>query len=140
MKRVLVLAFSGLLAVVAASAAKKPKPGPPAPPAPTEEQMRSVYSAGVRKMVADTSPATLRVDPVEKAWFRLGSSKRGAWIQMMLVFDSQNSLGASVRGTAMCALWLRGSNAWEPAVICKSGAYDFVALGMVPEGMVQIGH
>ncbi|HEV3196780.1 MAG TPA: hypothetical protein VGZ73_02710 [Bryobacteraceae bacterium] len=140
MKQVLVLAFSGLLAVAVASAAKKPKPLPPPPPAPTEDQMRSAYAAGVGKMVADTSPATLRVDPVEKAWFRLGSSKKGEWVEMMLIFDGQNRLGAMVRGTAMCALWLHGSDAWEPAVICKSGTFDFVALGMVPKGMVQIGH
>jgi hypothetical protein len=136
MKRILVVALSGLLAVVMASAGKKP-PKPVVPP--TEEQMRNAYAAGVQQLTAlATNPTTLRVDPIEKGWFGLGSSKRGDWVEMMLVFDGQNSYGAMIRSTARCTIWLRGSDILGNSVSCLSSSNDFIALGMIPKGMVQI--
>jgi|ERR1017187_180559 hypothetical protein len=136
MKRILVVMLCGLFAVVIASAGKKPaKPVVP----PTEEQMRNAYAAGVRQLTAlAKNPTTLRVDPIEKAWFRLGSSKRGDWVEMWLVFDGQNSFGAMIRSTGMCSLWLHGSDILGNRVTCLSSSNDFIALGMIPQGMVQI--
>ncbi|MGB7722295.1 MAG: hypothetical protein WBL65_20510 [Bryobacteraceae bacterium] len=141
MKRILVVALSGLLAVVMVSAGKKPpKLVIPATP-PTEEQMRNTYAASVQILTAlATNPMSIRVDPIETAWFELDLSKKGGnvWVEMWVAFYGQNSFGAIIRSTAMCHFYLQGSDAWGHKADCSSGPGDFLALGMQPKDMVQI--
>jgi hypothetical protein len=139
MKRILVVALSGLLAVVMASAGKKPPKPPPTPP--TEQQMRDAYAASVQQMTAlATNPMSIRVDPIEMAWFRRVSSKNGkkVWIEMWVGYYGQNGFGAIIRSTSMCDFWLVGTNGWGRTLSCLGDSGDFIALGMMPKDMVQI--
>ena len=134
MKNIRVVILVGLFAAAIASAGKKPVP---VLPSPTEKQMRNAYPAGVRKMIAlAKNPTTIRIDPIEKAWFRVGNA--GYVVEMLVVFDAQNSFGSMIRGTAICQILLHGDDVDPSVVLCDSSPSDFVAIGVIPAGMIQV--
>jgi len=139
MKRILVVALFGLLAVVMPSAGKKP--WKPPEPFPTNQQMQNAYAASVQQMtVLATNPMSIRVDPIEMAWFRRRSDQNGkrVWVEMWVAFYGQNSYGATIRSTAICEFWLLGSDGLGRTLSCYSVSGDGIALGLLPKDMVQI--
>lgn len=128
MKRVIVWAL------VAVSAFAGKKPAPPLPPPPTEAQMREAYAVAVKQLTAMAkNPTTLRLDPIEKAWFKLRGGTPVGLMNMMLVFDGQNSFGAMIRSTAFC-------DVFADKAFCSTENQDFIALGPSPakSGYIQI--
>jgi hypothetical protein len=139
MKRILVVALFGLLAVVMPSAGKKP--WKPPEPFPTNQQMQNAYAASVQQMtVLATNPMSIRVDPIEAAWFRRGSDHKGkrVWIEMWVGLYGQNGFGAIIRSTSVCSFYLLGDDSWGNKVSCYSVSGDGIALGLLPKDMVQI--
>ena len=102
--------------------------------------MRTAYTTSLKTIAAlATNPESIRVDPIEKAWFKMGSSKYGQFVTTMVAFYGQNSYGATIRSTATCSYWIVGAAPITGAKSdCLSSPHDFLALGLGTEGMIQI--
>jgi hypothetical protein len=132
MKNILALALAVFSATIVTAADKK-RPAVP----PTKEQMQKAYNACVQRLtVTATNPESIKVDPIEGAWFKLENDRHGESIGMHVALYGQNGFGATIRSTAICHLYIGGK--WENQLFYTVGDGDFIALGLGLKGMVQI--